>query len=267
MSGPDGHDDNLLVEAYCDGELDAVAALTLERRMAGEPLIKAHYERVLALKSAIQRVPRERVSEDTRARILAAALGGVRSEAPVRSIFARHSLPRRFDFRQLAASMVAAAVLASGGTALILHGRAPSSELAAMIAGHQRSLLAASAFDVASSDRHTVKPWFDAKLAISPLVPDLADAGFPLAGGRIDIVGGKPVPTMVYRRRGHLISVVAVPDPGSKEQSGPEVKQSRDGFLTESWRGKDFRYTAVSDVPEDELEAFCDAWRRGVQAS
>ncbi|MFX9089373.1 hypothetical protein ABTN55_19625, partial [Acinetobacter baumannii] len=78
MSGPDGHDDNLLVEAYCDGELDAVAALTLERRMAGEPLIKAHYERVLALKSAIQRVPRERVSEDTRARILAAALGGVR---------------------------------------------------------------------------------------------------------------------------------------------------------------------------------------------
>jgi hypothetical protein len=62
-------------------------------------------------------------------------------------------------------------------------GAAPTDEIAAIIADHQRALLAAVPNDVASSDRHTVKPWFDNKLALSPQVLDLSDAGFPLAGG------------------------------------------------------------------------------------
>lgn len=261
MSVALSRDDRLLVEAYCDGELDAAAALALERRMAGEPHLKGHYDRVMALRSAIQRAPRERMNEQARASILAAALGEEPAKASVVALPHRPGTSRRFDLSQLAAAMVAAAVIASAGTAYVTGGRTPPSDVAAIIAGHQRALLAASAFDIASSDRHTVKPWFNAKLAISPFVPELAEAGFPLVGGRVEVVGGKAVPTMVYLRRGHLISVVAIPTPGAAERQGTEETVSRDGFVAESWSGQGFVYTAVSDLGREELDAFCEAWR------
>ena len=93
----------------------------------------------------------------------------------------------------MAAAAIIAAVLASGGTYLGLRQAAPTNEIAAIVAGHQRALLATEPFDVASSDRHTVKPWFDSKVALSPQVLDLSDAGFPLAGGRVDVIDGKAV--------------------------------------------------------------------------
>jgi len=266
MTASDPRDDILLVEAYCDGELDAAAALALERRLEAEPRLKAHQDRVMALKAAVAGASlREEAGADARQRILAAALGsGVHSrpgaDGPANAT-ARRTGGQRFSMRQLAAAVVAASVIASGTTAFIMGRAPPTSGIAAVIAGHQRALLAASPFDVASSDRHTVKPWFDAKLAISPKVPDLAAAGFQLAGGRVDIVGGKAVPVLVYKRREHLISVAAVPQSGARAAGTNEEHSSRDGFVTETWPGQGFAYTAVSDIPAAELEAFCDAWR------
>ena len=90
---------------------------------------------------------------------------------------------------------------------------------------------------------------------------DLAADGFPLVGGRADIVGGKPVPTLVYRRREHLVSVVAVPKAGGRDDGAAPARETTDGYTVLTWRGADFVYSAVSDVAADELEGFVSRFR------
>ena len=253
---PASADDLLLVNAYLDGELDAAAALEVERRLAEDARLRTYYEGIKELSHGIgAKLPRERTPEALRARI-----AGIEAKIAVAPDVA--AIPRRpMGFRQLAAAMVLAAGVASAATVLALRPTQTESDIAGVMAGHRRALLAQAPYDIASSDRHTVKPWFDAKLALSPRVPDLAAAGFPLEGGRIDIVGGKAVPTIVYKRREHLVSLVAVPKPGAKDDDAPAARQTRDGHLVLSWRGDDFAYYAVSDVAAGELEAFAGAWR------
>src|SRR5260221_9630446 len=82
-----------------------------------------------------------------------------------------------------------------------------------IVDAHIRSLMASQPIDVASSDRHTVKPWFNGRIPQAPRVVDLAKEDFPLVGGRIDVVGELPVPTLVYGHRKHLISLTAIPEP------------------------------------------------------
>ena len=87
-------------------------------------------------------------------------------------------------------------------------------------------LMAPQPTDVGSSDRHTVKPWFNGRIPEAPRVVDLADQGFPLVGGRIDVIGRVPVPTLVYRHRQHLISLSAVPA-GRRWPSPPRAHDRR----------------------------------------
>jgi anti-sigma factor RsiW len=246
----------LLLNAYLDHELDAAAVLDVERRIGADATLKAEYDQLLELRTALASLlTKDRASDALRQRIAAIA-------TPSRPLAASTPrLARRYDWRQIAAAAVIAAGLAGGGTYLSLRQAAPTNEIAAIVAGHQRALLATAPFDVASSDRHTVKPWFDSKLALSPQVIDLADAGFPLAGGRVDVVDGKPVPAIVYRRRAHVISVIAVPQPGDRDTGAPPTRASRDGYSIFRWQGHDFQYWAVSDVPDSELDEFVARWR------
>jgi anti-sigma factor RsiW len=80
-----------------------------------------------------------------------------------------------------------------------------------VVAGHIRGQLATQPFDIASSDRHTVKPWFTSRLPESPQVPDLAAQGFVLVGGRVDVVGHDPVATIVYKHAKHTVSLTTLP--------------------------------------------------------
>src|SRR5579883_2884413 len=119
--------------------------------------------------------------------------------------------PFAINWRAGWAAMAAstAAAFAAGSIAAFVAlgppGREPIPEL--LVASHMRALMASQTVDVASSDRHTVKPWFNGKLPQSPRVVDLAAQGFPLVGGRIDVIGLTPVPTLVYRARLHVISL------------------------------------------------------------
>ena len=131
---------------------------------------------------------------------------------PLRSF----SFKTRDGWRRLAMAAALAAFVAGTGTYSILRQDPVSNDVAAIVSDHRRALLAATPYDIASSDRHTVKPWFDSKLALSPQVVDLAASGFPLAGGRVEILDGKAVPVLVYQRRAHVISVVAVPHTGER---------------------------------------------------
>jgi anti-sigma factor RsiW len=121
-----------------------------------------------------------------------------------------------------------------------------------------RSLMASQPFDIASSDRHTVKPWFNGKLPESPRVVDLASQGFPLAGGRIDVIGLTPVPTLVYRHRLHVISLTALP-----ARLGAASPRAIDGYNIVDWTDGDITYWAVSDVSAPDLEEFARAFRAG----
>lgn len=242
----------LLVNAYVDEELDAAASLQVEQMMASNPALKAEHERLLSLKLGLAAHRRDdRASAALRDRITAI---GTAQTADLRP-------QRRFSFLQMAASVLVAVVLGSGGTYFILTHDFTSAEVRSLVSAHERALLAPEPFMVASSDTHTVKPWFDTHVALSPQVIDLATAGFPLAGGRIDDIEGKEVPVQVFHRRAHVISLVATPVPGSRDDAGMATRSSRDGYNVLGWAGRDFGYSAVADLSPDELASFVAAWR------
>jgi len=123
-----------------------------------------------------------------------------------------------------------------------------------IVSGHVRSLMADHLTDVASSDKHTVKPWFDGKLDFSPAVVDLADHGFPLVGGRLDYLGSRSVAALVYARQKHFINLFVWPS--TREGDLGEPKSSRHGFHLIHWNAAEMSYWAVSDLNPAELEEF-----------
>jgi anti-sigma factor RsiW len=249
-------DIELLLHALADGELDAATAIDVERRIAADPDLARRYETVVAVKRAVETLPRPAVSDAFRSRI--ASLPGGRAEpaAPPARV------KRNADRRVLAASIIASALVASSATYLITAPPSQNATAALMAADHRRSLLAASPVDVASSDRHTVKPWLASRIGVSPPAPDLAAQGFALLGGRVEVVAERAVPALAYRHREHLITLFAVPDPGG-ETRAPE-SLAAGGFSFVRWNGNGFAYWAVSDTERAQLEAFVAAFRAAI---
>ncbi len=232
----------LLVHAYCDGELDPANALALEHRMAQDPRLAAERDRIVALKHAMTRLKPAAAPPALRSRIE----GAVGMRRP-------HARP---SWTALAASVALAVVVSSGATWSVL---APSqSGLATdeVIGSHIRSLMTEQHYDVASSDRHTVKPWFNGRTVQSPRVVDLAAQGFPLLGGRIDVIAKTPVPSLVYRYEKHLISVTQTQGAGA-----PPAERTTDGYHVIGWTEGGVSYWAVSDVGEGELRKFVELFR------
>lgn len=251
MSSRSRDDLRLLMQASIDGELDAAGALELERCLAEDRSLAVEYERLVTLRDAIaDRFRGERAPDTLRATVT--ALAETKSAAPP-------AARPRYEWRAIAASALVAASLASGVTWFAATSRNQSTALdRTLVADHMRSLLAASPVDVVSSDRHTVKPWFDEHLAQSPAVVDLSNRGFVLVGGRVDIVDGRPAPTLVYKIREHLISLTALRGSTGKP---PATPGSISGYSILAWREGDFAYWAVSDVERSDLEAFVAAFR------
>jgi anti-sigma factor RsiW len=130
-----------------------------------------------------------------------------------------------------------------------------------VVAGHIRGLLAPQPFDVASSDRHTVKPWFTARLPESPQVPDLATQGFSLLGGRVDVIGNSPVATIVYKHAAHTVSLTTL-------RAGQKVPdQTIAGYNVRSWSDANFTYVAVCDLPSADLAVFESAFSAAESAA
>jgi anti-sigma factor RsiW len=130
-------------------------------------------------------------------------------------------------------------------------GAAAPFTAAELIDAHIRSLQPGHLTDVASTDQHTVKPWFNGKLDFAPPVKDYADEGFSLIGGRLDVLAGRNVAVLVYARRKHYINVFVLP---TKEPDTPiHPPGLRQGYQWLHWRHQGMEYCAVSDVSVADL--------------
>jgi anti-sigma factor RsiW len=251
--------DELRMNAYCDGELDPASAIEFERRLADDESLKAQYDRLLSLRRAVRSVPQFEMPPGLQARINS-ALDADRPGQAGRPAQAGRLTRRSWSFQALAAAAVFGAVISSSVMLTIERYDQREDVARQIVAGHIRSLLAPQPFDVASSDRHAVKPWFTSRLPVSPQVPDLAAQGFMLVGGRVDVVGHDPVATIVYKHAAHTISLMTLP-------AGQSVSdQSIAGYNVRSWSDAQFTYIAVSDLASADLATFERAFSGGSPA-
>ena len=130
------------------------------------------------------------------------------------------------------------------------------------VSSHLRALQPQHLMDVVSTDQHTVKPWFDGKLDFSPRVVDLASAGFPLVGGRLDALEGRSVAALVYRRHLHIISVYEWPA-ATADANAAQRESQQHGYTVLRWSDDGMHYVAVSDVDPAALRTFAQELRGG----
>src|ERR1700736_1721261 len=244
--------DELRMNAYCDGELDLASAIEFERRMADDESLRAQYDRLLSLRRAVRSLPQYDVPPGLRARIKSTVDADRPGQAggpgqAVRTRQAERARQRSWSFQALAAAAVFGAVISSSVMLTIDRYGQREDVARQVVAGHIRGQLASQPFDVASSDRHTVKPWFTSRLPESPPVPDLAGLGFVLVGGRGGVFGRDPVATIVYKHAAHTVSLTTLP-PGQAV-----ADQAVAGYNVRSWSDAQFTYIAVSDLPGGDL--------------
>jgi anti-sigma factor RsiW len=245
----------LLLHGLADDELDAANAWAIEDHVKSCPDCAAAFAGILRHRDLLKGGGlRFRASDALRARVQEkiAAERGAETEknsakAPAKVI---QIAARRFRFGRAGSAFSMMALAASLILFVNISKQAPVLD-DELVSAHVRSMLVSHLTDVASSDRHTVKPWFLGKVDFAPPVIDLAQMDFPLQGGRLDYIGGRVVPALVYGRRGHVINLFIWPE--RKMEGSPK---SVDGYNIVSWTQDGFAYAAVSDVNLAELQAF-----------
>ena len=258
----------LLLNAYHDGELSPGEVLSMQDRIESDPELASLMRRLGELSSGLAEVlPDVPVPESLRSSIIASLSINVTAndEAPgERASIMPANAGSTGRWRSMAASLVIglAAGGLGGGYAVYISHQVARLEVE-IRAAHLRSLIAPQPFDIASSQNHIVKPWFNGKSTIAPTAPDFTKQGFPLVGGRVDVIGGQAVPTIVYRRRQHTISVTVTRSDGL----GVNASSVADGTNVQRWTVGDLTYWAVSDLNSAELSSFAALYKNALSGT
>jgi anti-sigma factor RsiW len=263
-------DDRLLrLNAALDGELDAMGSLAFERELRDDPTIAAEYQCLTKLRDSIRRhAPREDAPQALADRIAALTASAPAAPPPQAATApAATVVPFRrrawLDSRALAmAASFAVLGFAVGAGLTSLRTSMGSGDVAQnLVSDFARAAIAGQPFDVASSDRHTVKPWLADRTTVSASIVDLAPR-FPLVGGRVAVINRIPTPTLVYRHNEHLVAVTELPL-SPKGPRGTGGIETIDGYHVARWSDANLAYVAVSDMDETALGEFVEAFRRG----
>lgn len=239
-------DQELLLNAYMDDELDAANTARIDAHLAGCSGCRDELERLRTAHHLVGGPGVGHSAPDDLKNRVAKAIEAERATLP-RS----RGTPRN----SWIAPALGGAIAASLAMGLILPLRQQSLLDDELIAGHVRSLQVQHLTDVQTSNEHLVRPWFNGKIDFAPPVPELAAQGFPLAGGRLDYLDGRTVPAIVYRRRLHCINLFVWPAKNSGER-----QVQKDGYSLDEWSQRGLRYAAVSDISATELRQFRQAF-------
>lgn len=239
-------DKAMLLHALVDGELDAANSLAIEAHIKTCAGCARELARIEAVRDALS-------SGSVRHRAPLALHDRIEAQIDDQSSGAAPSVTQRRTLQPWLASGISA-IAAS----LLLFVAVPQITATSMedevIGSHVRSLLANHLIDVATSDQHVVRPWFNGRIDFAPPVVELADQGFPLAGGRLDYLDGQVVPALVYHRRLHSINLFVRTARGVASPIG--ITTRRNGYSIIRWAHAGLEYWAVSDIGLDELKSF-----------
>ena len=254
-------DSRIYLPVYLDDELDVAETLRVQNHLAECGDCRRAQDEQLALRSAL-RDPSlyGHPSDDFSERIEAAVRRAAKEEARAQRASWFESL--RFGSFRWVPVAAAVVIVTTIGAWFVTNGLRSSHQqliAGAVLAGHIRSLQASHLVDVPSSDRHTVKPWFQGRLDFSPPVPDLSELGWTLIGGRLDYVDAKPVAVLVYQRRMHNINVFLWPNHGSSDETIQQ--EEAQGYQILHWNGAEMTYWVVSDLNNSELLELARALR------
>ncbi len=228
-----------LLSAYIDDELDAAHAMRVADHLIACAQCRNAHAKLMRLHRTLRQEGLRYPASDVLHRKIAALV----VESPTGRVRATRILQRWSWVPSLA--MLAFSVL------LVFSPLSPPSLEGDLVAGHVRSLQVDHLTDVATSDQHTVKPWFNGKLDFAPPVIDLIAQGFPLVGGRLDYVEGHTVAAVVYRSKGHVINLFIGPDLDTAHAA-----ITLEGYNLRQWREADLTFWAVSDVNMADLTSF-----------
>lgn len=243
-----------LIHAHTDGELDLAHTLEVDRHLAECTPCARRAEQLGALRAAIGGANlRYAAPPQLRQRIQTALSPNV-EQPPLVPLF-----PWRYV--ATAAALAAAILLVGLPWAERWWQPAAADRFAQeVVSNHVRSLLADHLLDVASEDKHTVKPWFAGRLDFAPQVVDLKDRDFPLVGGRLDVLQGRPVAALIYKHGKHIVNLFVRPAVQPVTKSTKEAKQlggtPYEGFHAFDWTNAGLEYIAISDLNSVELHEF-----------
>jgi len=245
-------DARILLHGHLDGELELGRDLELQRHLAECPRCAGEYQSMRAMRQRLKDDQfRFTAPLDLVERIRDAMPAG---RSRTNSFISRPRLTSR------TAGLVVPLAVAAMLTLLILPRLIPRAEndsvAREVVSSHVRSLMVSHLTDVASTDQHTVKPWFDGKLDFSPPVTDFAREGFPLVGGRLDYIGQRAVAALVYQRGKHVINVFMWPS--SNTTTAAERIESQHGYNIEQLTAAGMNCWVVSDLNQVELKKFAD---------
>ena len=236
-----------LINGYVDGELDLVRNLEIEHHIQECALCTQSYKNQQLLRNEIKTGSLYfKAPVDLQQRIQLSLRKATKAEGRA------WVLPKWWF--NIAAPMAAAALVILALVPFLRDSSTDDLLAREIVSSHVRSLMASHLADVASSDQHTVKPWFAGKVNFSPPVEDLAKQGFPLIGGRLDYVDNRPVAALIYQRRKHFINLFIWPS-GSDSDVGTKTV-SRQGYNLFHWTRSGMTHWAASDLNNAELQEF-----------